>query len=32
MPFWLCGPIDGAVFLSTLADVVGIIGVFIAIS
>jgi hypothetical protein len=32
MPFWLCVPTDGAAFLSTLADIVGIAAFFIAVS
>jgi hypothetical protein len=32
MPFWITGPMDAGAFLSTLADVVGIVGFFIMVS
>lgn len=32
MPFWIAGPMDAGAFLSTLADIVGIVGFFIMVS
>ena len=33
MPFWLvAGPMDAGAFLSTMADIIGIVGFFIMVS